>query len=90
MDLAAASIESAEIAGPGFINFRLNKGYLYAVIKQVQEQGADYGRIQEGAGKRYKSSSSVRIRQVACTWAMHVVRQWGMPSATCLILPDTR
>ncbi len=52
MDLAAASIESAEIAGPGFINFRLNKSYLYDVIKQVQEQGADYGRVQEGAGKK--------------------------------------
>ncbi|MBE0338991.1 arginine--tRNA ligase [Paenibacillus sp. 23TSA30-6] len=52
IDLAAASIESAEIAGPGFINFRLNKSYLYAVIQQVQEQGADYGRVQEGAGKK--------------------------------------
>lgn len=67
MDLASASIESAEIAGPGFINFRLNKSYLYAVIGQVQEQGADYGRIQEGEGKKYKSSLSAPIRQVAFT-----------------------
>lgn len=52
MDLASASIEGAEIAGPGFINFRLNKSYLYPVIGRVLEQGDDYGRTQDGAGKK--------------------------------------
>ncbi|MDP4099228.1 arginine--tRNA ligase [Paenibacillus sp. P96] len=52
MDMASASIEGAEIAGPGFINFRLNKSYLYPVIGRVLEQGDDYGRTQEGVGKK--------------------------------------
>ncbi|MFB5763576.1 arginine--tRNA ligase [Paenibacillus medicaginis] len=52
MDLASASIEGAEIAGPGFINFRLNKSYLYPVIGRVLEQGDEYGRTQDGAGKK--------------------------------------
>jgi arginyl-tRNA synthetase len=52
MDMASASIEGAEIAGPGFINFRLNKSYLYPVIGRVLEQGDDYGRTQDGAGKK--------------------------------------
>ncbi|MFM9281961.1 arginine--tRNA ligase [Paenibacillus jiagnxiensis] len=52
MDLVSASIEGAEIAGPGFINFRLNKRYLYPVIGRVLEQGDGYGRTQDGAGKK--------------------------------------
>ncbi|WP_150275776.1 arginine--tRNA ligase [Paenibacillus tepidiphilus] len=47
-----ASIEKAEIAGPGFINFTLSKSYLYPVIALAAEQGDNYGRIDVGAGKR--------------------------------------
>lgn len=48
----AASIESAEIAGPGFINFRMNKSYLYDILWEVSEKGNDYGRIALGNGQR--------------------------------------
>jgi len=47
-----AGTQSAEIAGPGFINFRLDKSYLYPVVNRVLEQGADYGRAATGAGQR--------------------------------------
>jgi arginyl-tRNA synthetase len=47
-----ASIQSAEIAGPGFINFRLDKSYLYPIIGEVLTQGNKYGVIQTGQGKR--------------------------------------
>lgn len=47
-----ASILSAEIAGPGFINFRLDKNYLYSVIGEVLERGADYGRVNAGQGSK--------------------------------------
>lgn len=47
-----ASILSAEIAGPGFINFRLDKSYLYSVIGEVLERGADYGRVNAGQGSK--------------------------------------
>ncbi|EXX85987.1 arginyl-tRNA synthetase [Paenibacillus darwinianus] len=52
LDKAAASIESAEIAGPGFINFRLAKSYLYPVVHEALTAGADYGRIDIGGGAR--------------------------------------
>ncbi|AIQ44579.1 arginine--tRNA ligase [Paenibacillus sp. FSL R7-0273] len=52
LDTASASIEKAEIAGPGFINFTLSKSYLYPVIGLVTEQGDNYGRIETGKGKK--------------------------------------
>ncbi|SFF25175.1 arginyl-tRNA synthetase [Paenibacillus algorifonticola] len=52
LDYAKASIVSAEIAGPGFINFRMDKSYLYAVVGEVVAGGDNYGRTQIGAGKR--------------------------------------
>ncbi|WP_424769104.1 arginine--tRNA ligase [Paenibacillus sp. sgz302251] len=47
-----ASIQSAEIAGPGFINFRMDKSYLYPVVTAALEAGDQYGRIADGNGKR--------------------------------------
>jgi len=47
-----ASIQAAEIAGPGFINFRLDKSYLHPVIGEVLTQGSNYGSINAGQGKR--------------------------------------
>lgn len=52
LDKEAAYIDEVEIAGPGFINFRMNKSYLYQVIEQVLEQGNSYGKINMGKGKR--------------------------------------
>lgn len=52
LEPAAASIEQAEIAGPGFINFTLSKSYLYPVIALVAEQGDNYGRIDAGKGQK--------------------------------------
>lgn len=52
LDRKGASIESAEIAGPGFINFRMNKSYLYPIVSQALEAGADYGRVAAGEGQR--------------------------------------
>jgi arginyl-tRNA synthetase len=52
LDKSKASIESAEIAGPGFINFRLNKSYLYNVIEEVAAKGADYGRVPARLGQK--------------------------------------
>lgn len=52
IDLEKASIEKAEIAGPGFINFTLNKSYLYPVVQQVYAQGDNYGRVELGQGQK--------------------------------------
>lgn len=52
LDKEASFIESADIAGPGFINFHMNKRYLYEVIQEVITAGENYGRVQDGAGQR--------------------------------------
>ena len=41
-----------EIAGPGFINFRLAADCWYAVLDRITEQGAEYGRSTVGAGTK--------------------------------------
>ncbi|MCP3668624.1 MAG: arginine--tRNA ligase [Gammaproteobacteria bacterium] len=45
-------ITGVEIAGPGFINFRLSPSAFQALLPQVIEQGPDYGRSELGQGKR--------------------------------------
>lgn len=52
LDHKGASIQSAEIAGPGFINFRMDKSYLYPIIGDALKAGADYGRVSAGEGSR--------------------------------------
>lgn len=52
MDLARAGVARAETAGPGFINFFMNKSYLYQVIDEIWEKGDRYGSVNLGAGKR--------------------------------------
>jgi arginyl-tRNA synthetase len=47
-----AGIAEAEIAGPGFINFKMNKSYLYSIIKDVLAKGDRYGEVNVGQGKR--------------------------------------
>ena len=43
MDLAGSYFASAEIAGPGFLNFRLNDSWYAAVCEAVESEGAGYG-----------------------------------------------
>lgn len=77
-------IQSAEIAGPGFINFRLNKSYLYPVAAEVIAQGAEYGRIDIGAGQ------SVQMEYVSAnpTGSLHLghARGAAVGDALCNVL----
>jgi arginyl-tRNA synthetase len=52
MDFSNTYIERAESAGPGFINFYLNKSWLYDTLKIVDRERDDYGRIDIGHGKK--------------------------------------
>ncbi len=49
---ADARIESAEVAGPGFLNMRLSSALWQGVIGAVLAQGADFGRSDKGQGKK--------------------------------------
>jgi arginyl-tRNA synthetase len=44
LDLPAAGLRAAEIAGPGFINFRFAQGSLHDQLLSVLRADADYGR----------------------------------------------
>ena len=43
MDLTGSYFASAEIAGPGFLNFRLNDSWYAAVCEAVEAEGTAYG-----------------------------------------------
>lgn len=45
-------IETSEIAGPGFINFKLDPTWLTGVIPQVLSEGKDYGKGNFGQGQK--------------------------------------
>ena len=47
---AAGLVESAEVAGPGFINLRVAAGAKQSVVRTVLEQGAAFGRGSSGKG----------------------------------------
>ena len=52
MDLAEAGVAKAEIAGPGFINFRLDPGTQASGLVPLVNAPDDFGRSAAGAGTR--------------------------------------
>ncbi len=51
-DKSRASIEKIEIAGPGFINFYMNNGYLTDLVPTVLEAGQAYGETNIGNSQK--------------------------------------
>ena len=49
---ASDAVAAVDIAGPGFINFRLAENALHALIPEILRQGHAYGRSRLGQGKR--------------------------------------
>src|ERR671938_4926 len=52
LDLREAGVSKAEIAGPGFLNFRVDAGTLAAALADVLRAGEAYGRAATGGGRR--------------------------------------
>ena len=52
LELDGTWFSSVEVAGPGFINFRLADSWYGDVLKAVVEEGENYGRIDEGKGQK--------------------------------------
>jgi arginyl-tRNA synthetase len=48
---AVPGVLAVEIAGPGFINLRLDEGVWRRELAEIQAQGGDYGRSDAGAGR---------------------------------------
>ncbi len=45
-------VKDYNIAGPGFINFTLNKKWLYKTLDLIMSRGKEYGKINAGGGQR--------------------------------------
>jgi len=52
LDAQSLGAEKIEIAGPGFINFYLDKSYLYNVICEIENEKEDYGNVDIAGGKK--------------------------------------
>jgi len=52
IDLAATGLESVEVAGPGFINFRLAGASLQLQVARIIAADRGFGRAATGAGRR--------------------------------------
>lgn len=61
-------VASTDVAGPGFINFRLNAPIWFDVLASIRDEGSDYGRADIGQGE------PVNIEYVSAnpTGPMHV------------------
>jgi arginyl-tRNA synthetase len=63
-----ARIVAAQVAGPGFLNLRLQPRLWQAVVRSALEQGADFGRSRFGAGRKV----NVEFVSANPTGPMHV------------------
>lgn len=52
LDLSSTMAQSAEIAGAGFINFRLAPRFYAGILAEIQEKKEAYGRSNYGEGKK--------------------------------------
>ena len=53
MDLAGTIFSSVEIAGPGFMNFRLGEKWFSDTVAVIESEGEKYGENDSLAGKKY-------------------------------------
>lgn len=65
---ADASVLSAEVAGPGFINLRLTDSFWHGQVLEILAAGADYGSSALGAGEKL----NVEYVSVNPTGPLHV------------------
>ena len=52
LDAEVLGATKIEIAGPGFINFYLDKSYLYSVIEEIENEQEAYGNVDVAQGKK--------------------------------------
>ncbi|WP_419811923.1 arginine--tRNA ligase [Bacterioplanoides sp.] len=73
-------VEKVEIAGPGFINFYLSDASTNSLIKAVLEQKEQYGRSNEGAGRKVQ----VEFVSANPTGPLHIGHGRGAAVGDCL------
>ncbi len=73
-------IQEATVAGAGFINFKLDSAYVTRILEMVEEQGAEFGRTDYGAGKKV----NVEFVSANPTGPMHMGNARGGALGDCL------
>ncbi len=68
-------VTSAEVAGAGFINFRLAKGAWFTALENVATLGGAYGRSNVGAGRRVMVEFVSVNPTGPCTWGTDAARR---------------
>lgn len=51
LDLSGTGVTAVEVAGPGFLNFRLSAGEVAGVLPRILEEGDRFGRSEGGGGQ---------------------------------------
>ncbi|MGC7878391.1 arginine--tRNA ligase, partial [Desulforudis sp. 1190] len=52
LSLAGTQVQEVSIAGPGFINFYLDPGWVLGVLGEIEAHGENYGRSKVGGGRK--------------------------------------
>ena len=80
IDLSATYFDRCEIAGPGFLNFFLGRKFYIDIVKEIMEQGPEYGRSDWGREKK------IMVEYVSAnpTGPMHMGNARGGALGDCL------
>ncbi len=73
-------IRSAEVAGAGFVNFRLDPAYIRQVLFAIEKEGENFGRVSDGEGKKIM----VEFVSANPTGPMHMGNARGGALGDCL------
>lgn len=80
IDLSGTFLDRCETAGAGFLNFYLADSYYAAILMDIREKGADYGRSDYGKGQRI----NVEFISANPTGPMHMGNARGGALGDCL------
>lgn len=79
-DFTGTYIEKTEIAGPGFINFYLNRDWLYDCLRIIQDKKERYGEVNLGKGLKV----NVEFVSANPTGPLHMGNARGGALGDCL------
>ena len=80
LELEGTIFEKAEVAGPGFLNFFLGRSWFSDVVRNVLEEGENYGKTELGKGKKVL----VEFVSANPTGPMHIGNARGGAIGDCL------
>jgi len=90
LEYDAGQLESVEIAGPGFINFRFAASWLYDALNGALQQGSGFGKSTLLKGKRYQVEFVSATPPDHLPWVMVGMPFWAIPLPGCMSGPGLR